>query len=159
MKCPNCHHSVTRKSKFCTHCGAPVVPRTSQVVTPLRSKWSAAYALGLVAFGIAAGFAIFKFSGDSAENHSHNSIPQSLQSAEVLDIAKEFMCPCGTCSDALDGCTCDDKNGAVEVKSFIAQKLLEGHKKPHIVEMVQERYGGLKSQTSTSFKFKLPEKP
>jgi hypothetical protein len=67
------------------------------------------------------------------------------------------MCPCGSCNDALDECTCDDANGAVEVKSFIAQKLLEGHKKPHIVEMVQEHYGGLKNQTSTSFKFKLPE--
>ncbi|MFQ5824201.1 MAG: zinc-ribbon domain-containing protein [bacterium] len=160
MKCQNCHHTVTRKSKFCTNCGTPVAPRSSQKRTQPKTRLPISYAFGLIGLGILVGIAIIKF----IENSSNNSFQaasniqksQQIQSAAVLDIAKEFMCPCGSCSDPLDECTCDHKNGALEVKTFIAQKLQEGHKKPHIVEMVQEKYGSLQSRTNPNFKFEMP---
>jgi cytochrome c-type biogenesis protein CcmH/NrfF len=118
------------------------------------------YVLGLIVLGIGLGYAIFKFSSNSGGTSAGTAAnrPQALpiQSEAVLDIAAQFICPCGSCSDSLDECTCDAPRGAVEVKSFIAQKFQEGHKKPHIVEMVQERYGGLKSISEPLFKLKPP---
>jgi len=157
VKCQNCQQTVTRKTKFCPNCGATIVLRAAQKSPPQKARWSIPYALGLVALGIVVGYVVFKHSTHSGENSASDiQNNPATQSAAVLDIAREFMCPCGTCNDALDECTCDDKNGAVEVKSFIAQKLLEGHKKPHIVEMVQTQYGGLKTPPSPSLKFKFP---
>ncbi|MFQ6116163.1 MAG: zinc-ribbon domain-containing protein [bacterium] len=159
MKCQNCHHTVTRKSKFCPNCGTPIAARKSR---PQQSKTQLplGYALVLVMLGILIGFLIFKYTSNSGTDFSQTTTgiqgSQAIQSAAVLDIAQEFMCPCGSCSDPLDVCNCDHKNGALEVKSFIAQKLREGHKKPHIVEMVQEKYGGLKNKTAPSFDFVPP---
>ena len=42
------------------------------------------------------------------------------------------------------------KNGALEPKGFIAQKLRESHKKPHILEMLVEAYPALKSNRVTT---------
>lgn len=160
MKCQSCNQTITRRSKFCPNCGAPVIPRKSQKQTQPKAKLPIYYAIGLVGLGILVGFAIFKYTSNSESNSfqavSNFRNSQPIQSAEVLDIAREFICPCGSCSDSLDECTCDQKNGALEVKRFIAQKLREGHKKPHIVEMVQEKYGGLKSEKGPSFKFVPP---
>lgn len=144
MKCQKCHSTVTRKSKFCPNCGTPVTPRTSQKRSQPQSKMPLGYALALVGLGILAGISILKLS----ETPTNQSLPRSFdaqsslagQGGAVMDIAREFMCPCGTCTDPLDVCDCDHKGGAQEVKGFIAQKLREGHKKPHIMEMVQTEF-------------------
>lgn len=159
MKCHRCNHTVTKKSKFCPNCGEKIVPRSSQNQTHAGVKIPFGYVIGLVLLGGIVGFAIFKLSSTSANTHTHDvSNVQSsvLQSVAVLEVAREFMCPCGDCKDALDVCTCDDKNGAIAVKSFIAQKLQEGHQKPHIIEMVQAKYGGLKKNSNPTFKFDSP---
>ncbi|MFQ5864948.1 MAG: zinc-ribbon domain-containing protein [bacterium] len=160
MKCQNCHHTVTRKSKFCPNCGTPIVARKSQHQQQAKTQIHFGYSLALVGLGIVIGLAIFKYAFNSEDKSSPVTsaiqTDQLLQSAVVLDIAREFMCPCGSCSDPLDVCTCDHKNGALEVKSFIAQKLREGHKKPHIVEMVQEQYGALKNESAPLFDLKPP---
>ena len=50
-----------------------------------------------------------------------------IQSAAVIEIAKEFNCPCGKCDHRLDSCSCDHPKGTLEIKNFIAQQLRQGH--------------------------------
>lgn len=155
MKCQNCQHTVTRKSKFCPKCGERILPRTSSQKAGRGRNISVGYTLGLVGLGILIGFAVFKYSSESLDQTNRTTpnlqVGSSVQSPAVLDIAKDFICPCGSCSDPLDTCQCDHPNGALEVKGFISQKLQEGHKKPHIVEMLMEKYAGLRSKPGTSF--------
>lgn len=150
MYCPNCRHKVTRRSKFCPNCGEDLITARQAVArpAPVQRGVPLPVAFGLLVVGILLGFLYFQYAGPSTRSTppAIGSLP-GIQSAAVLDIAKEFMCPCGSCSDALDVCDCTHKNGAVEIKTFIARKLAEGHLKPHIVEMVQQTYGGLKSTT------------
>lgn len=159
MKCQNCNHTVTKKSKFCPNCGEKIVFRSSQNPSQSGTKIPFVYVIGLVLLGGIIGFGIFKLNSNSTSVNTQTRDVSNfqnlaaIQSAAVLDIAKEFMCPCGDCNDPLDVCNCDDKNGAIEVKSFIAQKLQEGHQKPHIMEMVQAKYGGLKKESKPVFKF------
>jgi hypothetical protein len=77
-------------------------------------------------------------------------------SATIFDIAKEFNCPCGKCEHSLEICSCDHPNGAAEIKNFMTQQLYKTHKKPHIIEMVQAKYGGLKEPTKQPLKFDFP---
>jgi cytochrome c-type biogenesis protein CcmH/NrfF len=162
MKCQSCGQTVVKRGNFCPNCGARIVPRRS---TPKKSKptrsMPMSYAAAFIAVGALVGFMIFKLSTapDSSQMvvegngvQSLGFIPTELR-AQVQDIASEFMCPCGGCTDALDVCTCDMKNGAVEIKTFIAQQLQAGHKKPHIVEMVNDRYGGLKDAAAPTVDF------
>jgi predicted RNA-binding Zn-ribbon protein involved in translation (DUF1610 family) len=145
MRCQNCNNTVTSKSKFCPHCGERIILRSSS-----KKKQSTArniplsYAVGFVGLGLLLGFIIFKSYSNSTSRTfpSVSNINSSslIQSPAVSDVAKEFMCFCGSCTDRLDECSCEHKNGAREVKSFIAQKLSEGHEKPHIVEMVRSEY-------------------
>lgn len=142
MKCQKCRRTVTRKSKFCAHCGAPVTPRASSGHVTQRKTIPISYALGLAGLGILVGFLVFRVSSDSQlpASPAGFSNAAAVGTPEVLDIAREFMCPCGTCSDPLDSCDCDHKNGAHEVRGFILEQLQAGHKKPHIMEMVRDRY-------------------
>ncbi len=145
MKCQNCRSTVTRKSKFCTSCGERIVPRTSAPAHKAKPVMPVSYAFVLVAVGVVFGFVVFKFSAKPIVSAfpTSSEMPgvSSIQSAAVSDVARELMCPCGSCSDPLDPCQCDHPDGAVTVKAFIAQKLAEGHKKPHIIDMVHEKYG------------------
>jgi len=150
MYCPNCGQKTTRRSKFCPSCGEDLtvqVPRKAKNVesrgVPLH------YVIAILVAGILLGAVIIKMF-DDGNGAAPESSPASfsIQSAAVLDIAREFNCPCGTCDHSLDECDCQHKNGAFEIKSFIAQKLRETHLKPHIVEMVQATYGGLKSPSA-----------
>lgn len=157
MKCQSCHQTVTRKGQYCPNCGTPIIPRSSQNQPALQSKpIKLVSALALIAAGALVGFLIFKFAGSDSGSENNADFPLALQSPAVLEVAKEFACPCGNCNDALDTCTCDHPKGAFEVKGFIAQQLAAGHKKPHIVEMVQQKYGGRKNQTSLKLDFQLP---
>jgi hypothetical protein len=161
MKCQTCHQTVARKSRYCANCGAPVVPRSSQRQPAEKSKpLTTGYAAALVGAGVLVGFLIFKFGISNSGSEDNADIPAALQSAEVLDVAQGFMCPCGKCSDRLDVCTCDHPKGAFEVKGFIAQQLAVGHMKPHIVEMVQKKYGGHIHNNNAPLKldFQLPGK-
>jgi len=159
MKCPACGQTIARKSRFCEWCGKPVQQPPSPEAARSTRAFPVAYAILFLILGFGIAFVIFKPRSDRQARQSAStadSSPSAVYPAAVLDIAKEFNCPCGTCNDALDVCTCDEKNGAVEVKHFISQKLAEGHKKPHIVEMVNEKYGGLKQVGSGGPKFEVP---
>lgn len=149
MYCPNCGHKTTRRSKFCQDCGEnlsnPLPKKSKQKEgrsVPLH------YVFSILAAGILLGVVIIKMFDNGKETPTANTpdVP-SIQSAAVLDIAREFNCPCGQCNHSLDECDCEHDNGAMEIKTFIAQ-LLQIHRKPHIVELVQEKYGGRKTQVT-----------
>ena len=148
MKCQNCHRTVTKKSKFCPNCGQRIVPRTASRPAPQKSKMPIGYAVSLVAFGIAIGMLILKFStepGSSTPPPSNLAGQFGATNVTVADIAEGLKCACGTCEHLLNECDCEHPAGALEVKGVIRQKIGEGHKKPHILEMLFAKYPGLKS--------------
>ena len=160
MKCKKCRHTVTRNSQFCPNCGERIVHQQSDRTAKKQPGIPIGAAVGLLAFGIFLGFAIFKLTSTPNNKVSQTGpIVSNIalgQNAAVAEIAQDFMCPCGTCNDPLNECTCEHKHGAAEVKGFIAQQLQAGHKKPHIVAMLKEKYAGLRSVSAPPFKFVPP---
>lgn len=154
MKCQNCHRNVTRKSKFCSHCGNAIVPRTSGKSEQQSLKMSISNAMMFVGLGIVISLLIVVLNKDSKEPPLQQGLnfsnAMTIQSPAVLDIAREFMCFCGTCTDRLFECDCEHPKGALEVKSFILQQIRGGHKKPHIVEMVANRFGSSKAKPDST---------
>jgi hypothetical protein len=150
MKCPTCGREIGRTNRFCAGCGAPVSSRT------LTARPNHRMLAGIGAFlFLAVGFGLAQLRGSSAAHPPWNGAAPARLPAQarpvdstVLAIAEQFDCPCGTCRDPLATCACEQQNGAVEVKQFIAHKLAEGHPKSHIVELVNQKYGGLKEAGS-----------
>ena len=150
MYCPSCHQKNTRKSKFCSNCGAdltrPAPQKTQKQNKNARGGIPVQYVFALVAGALLLGVLL----ANLVESDSTPAVQApvagnlNINSAAVLEIARGFNCPCGQCEHSLDECECEHPNGAVEIKTFIVQKLLENHHKPHIVSMVQETYGGQK---------------
>ncbi len=65
---------------------------------------------------------------------------------EVYQVASEFICPCGTCvDDGLEICDCEMVKGASEARQFIFDNLSAGHHPPHVIEMVEAKYGHRKN--------------
>ena len=61
---------------------------------------------------------------------------------QVRQVAVNFKCACGGCGELpLAECQCDMASGAVEEKSFIRTKLLEGYSVPQVVDLLDEKYG------------------
>ena len=71
---------------------------------------------------------------------------------EVYQVAAEFTCPCGTCTDGVEVCDCEMVKGASEVRQFIFDNLDAGHHPPHVIEMVEAKYG-YRKPGSPSLKF------
>ena len=141
MKCQNCNKTVTRSTKFCPNCGKKIVPRTSANVENTGRQFNLLYGITMIMGGILIGALLLEYGAGSGENGLTEGSMQLQQSPMVLDIAQEFTCFCGQCNDPLATCDCSHPDGALEVKRFIAQKLSEGHQKPHIIEMIKTRYG------------------
>ncbi len=159
MKCPQCNRTVTRKSKFCANCGSSIVHRAA-AKKESKPKFQAGYVVALLLVGALVGYGVSKISSNNQSDRSSSTFSSNGSSAtlnaQIFDIAKEFNCPCGTCEHSLEVCTCEHPKGATEIKSFIAQQLNQTHKKPHIVEMVQAKYGGLKNPAKAPLKFDFP---
>jgi cytochrome c-type biogenesis protein CcmH/NrfF len=61
---------------------------------------------------------------------------------QVRQVAVNFKCACGGCGELpLADCQCDMPKGAVEEKSFIRTKLIEGYTVPQVIELVDKKYG------------------
>ncbi|MCH8875022.1 hypothetical protein IH824_20050 [candidate division KSB1 bacterium] len=152
MKCRKCNCTVTRKSKFCLNCGSPIIQGSSEKRKP-KQNMPTGYGIALFISGILVGFGLSKIELGNQGGITISGFQETrvIQSAAVIEIAKEFNCPCGKCDHRLDSCTCDHPNGALEIKNFIANQLRQSHKKRHIMEMVQDKYGGLKNDSKVVF--------
>lgn len=72
--------------------------------------------------------------------------PESLETNPVEDnvrlVAMNFKCACGGCGELpLAECQCSMPRGAVEEKSFIRTKLVDGLTVPQVIELVDQKYG------------------
>ena len=88
---------------------------------------------------------------DNSINTSTITTPQTNMKLAAtfndrVKIYSQFECPCGQCGvDELKDCTCNHKNGAVEVKSYIdSQIALNLYSVDEIVSQVASKYGGKK---------------
>ncbi len=175
MKCPSCGRHITPRSKFCPYCGKPAAPRRSHPEAQTPSSRLPLY-VALVTAGVAFGALSFyllqkRETTATTATAAATGFDPMLRGEElarlypaVYEVASQFNCPCGDCNDGVEVCDCDMVRGATEVRTFIYQ-LLQVHKPPHVIAMVEEKYGHRKSGVTSSgvpepLKFeKLPPLP
>jgi hypothetical protein len=167
MNCSKCGNIIEPGERFCGQCGTKVTGKSEaahKAVKPVyrgkhtrgkskkTSKSSKAGVNSIVGYAILAIFVIgvtwfiaWSFSSPSRPRRVNTSVSQyqgtSVWSDEVQAIAANFNCPCGSCGDRLDVCTCDEVKGSVEVKTYIKSLLEQGLTKFEVVEKVEENYG------------------
>lgn len=148
MKCSNCGRHASPRAKYCESCGHPLTPRHSAPTEePGRTNWTLLAAVLLA--GILLGAGVIYLSRDKTQSVAAMSrFDPKLRGTqlaaafpEVYQVAAEFICPCGTCSDGLEVCDCEMPKGASEVRQLIFDNLSDGHRPPHVIEMVAARYG------------------
>lgn len=149
MKCANCGRHASPRAKYCESCGHPLSPRRSvSTETANNTNWTLLVAILLG--GILLGAGVMYVSRDktqpaavamSAFDPRMRGPQLAAAFPEVYQVAAEFTCPCGTCTDGLEVCDCEMVKGASEVRQFIFDNLNAGHRPPHVIEMVAARYG------------------
>ena len=165
MKCQACGHVVQRRAQFCPHCGQPVVPRTrGQSREFARPRWP--LLLAMVAGGVLLGAVAVQLLNQRespADDHVHfdgtlHGATLASQYPQVYQVAAEFICPCGTCTDGLEVCDCGMTRGSTEVRTKIYE-LLRVHHVPHVIELIEAEYGYRKSKSSSSLNLPGPSAP
>jgi cytochrome c-type biogenesis protein CcmH/NrfF len=80
--------------------------------------------------------------GQSPAVQAATSLEANSVEDQVRQVAVNFKCACGGCGELpLAECQCDMPKGAVEEKSFIRTKLIEGYTVPQVIELVDKKYG------------------
>lgn len=153
MKCVNCGRHASRQAKYCESCGHPLtLRRSAPTETPSQPQWVLLSAI--LIGGILLGAVVMYFSQDKSQTVAVTTSAfdpklrgAQLQAAfpEVYQVAAEFTCPCGSCTDGVEVCDCEMVKGASELRQFIFDNLNAGHHPPHVIEMVEARYGYRKS--------------
>lgn len=78
------------------------------------------------------------------ELHEHDHPPAAPVSMEVRQIASHFVCACGSCGELeLATCSCGT---AVEERHLIQTELNRGTSTETILQVIHDRYGGLKPE-------------
>jgi hypothetical protein len=95
-----------------------------------------------------------------APAHSHfdgrlRGAALAAQYPAVYQVAAEFICPCGTCTDGLEVCDCEMVKGATEVRTKIYE-LLQVHEAPHAIALIEQEYGYRKNNPASSMKLPAP---
>lgn len=154
MKCQSCGHTVTRRAQFCAHCGAGVVMRVNeQKAAPEKPRWPIYAALilgGLVAGALMVYFIIQPKNAPTGRTHFDGTLHGAAlaqQYPDVYEVASQFICPCGTCTDGLEVCDCGMPKGSTEVRTLIYQ-LLQQHHVPHVIELIDKQYGYRKNSAT-----------
>ena len=99
-------------------------------------------------FGILGEIGTTMFKQDRSSQAPSSSAPVRQSSAgradeaQVIAVAKNFICACDGCGEKpLASCECDMPRGAVEEKNFIREKLSEGSTVERVIELVDKKYG------------------
>ena len=77
----------------------------------------------------------------SLEKTSKVKIPQLILTSKALNIIKELNCACGSCSEVLINCNCNNEKGGLEMKKFIQTKVDAGLTKSQVLKKIVEKYG------------------
>ena len=167
VNCSKCGYTIEPEAQFCSQCGTKVAVKSAPAPKAAKPIYKSKYSHGkakknsksskaginsFVGYAILAIFVIgvtwfiaWSFSSSSRPDRVNSTVSQyqntSTWSDEVQAIAANFQCPCGTCTDRLDVCTCDEPRGSVEVKTYIKSLLDQGLTKFETVEKVEEEYG------------------
>ncbi len=151
-KCPNCGHFNKLDALLCVACGEEII-RTPKENLKHQSSGPSFKTIALVIgiiflFGILVeiGTTVFKQDRSSQAPSSTASIRQSsvsgIDDAQVIAVAKNFICACDGCGEKpLETCACDMPRGAVEEKNFIREKLSEGFTVEQVIELLDKKYG------------------
>jgi cytochrome c-type biogenesis protein CcmH/NrfF len=75
------------------------------------------------------------------------SVRNEVLAAEIRDprvgeVERKFLCPCGNCGLQLSECTCDNANGALEMKKTIVALLTSGLDEKAVVATLTSRFPG-----------------
>lgn len=154
VKCPSCGRRVSPRSRFCEFCGRPFLAKESAPHEKSKdTNWIllAAVLIG----GVLLGAVVMYLTKDDRQQVATATriFDPKLRGPElatlfpeVYQVASEFICPCGTCvDDGLEACDCEMVKGASEARLFIYENLSAGHLPPHVIEMVEAKYGHRKS--------------
>ena len=167
MKCAQCHRTVHKRDRFCPNCGAPIRFRQHAAPRPApRSTLNWPALLAAIAFGVLIGaFAMYSNSKKQVPAASASGFNPMLRGPQlasmfpqVYQVASQFNCPCGSCSDGLEVCDCNMTNGAAQVRQFIYDQLtVGGHLPSHVIEMVEQRWGHRKGVPTPDFSKLKPQ--
>ena len=150
MKCPSCGRHASPRAKFCEYCGGLLAPRHSATPGPVTRSTNWPLLIAVLLGGLLLGAGIMYATRDQSQpapvatagfDPTLRGAPLASAFPEVFQVAAEFICPCGTCTDGLEGCDCVMVKGASEVRRFIYENLQAGHRPPHVIEMVAAKYG------------------
>ncbi len=145
LKCSNCGNFNDLDAKFCIFCGKELI-KTSKENLKRPSEGLSYKTISLIiilifVFGFLIKLGITFFSG----NKSHRFISKpvaNVDETQVIAVAKHFKCACGGCGELpLATCECDMPKGAVEMKTFIRERLSEGFSVNQVIELLDRRYG------------------
>lgn len=153
MKCLSCGHHVIKRAKYCDACGAPIVPRVSVREESARKSWHLMAVILTIGIVVGAG-SVYLLTKPQEAAHNHADFDPSLRGAAlaqrypgVYEVASQFICPCGSCTDGLEVCDCDMIKGSFQVRAEIFS-LLQTHEPPHVIELITARYGYRKNAAS-----------
>jgi ribosomal protein L40E len=152
-KCGNCGHLNELEALFCVSCGGEMIKKVTRQQRA-RSTRPASYKTIAVVVGLVLvlGFLV-KFAITSVNKERDNTGPLTsaasvkgslaqVDDAEVIAVAKNFTCACNGCGELpLADCHCDMKNGALEEKTFIREKLNEGLTVKQVIDLVDKKFG------------------
>ena len=143
-KAPEHHHRKMKKTK--THHRKTKEPPSAYSRFYIRSAIAVAAIIALVVLietkenrtAVTAQQATLSILSDS-------TLHAAATAEMVPAIYSQFICPCGTCRDDLNVCTCTHPHGATEVKLFIDQQVSQGtNTVQEVIDMVNQKYGGRK---------------
>lgn len=165
MKCSECGRHITPRSKFCQYCGRPASARRQNKTPAAPAKPNWPLYLALIIAGIAIGALAWRWfqepksaaqplasASTAAFDPTLYGEPLAKQFPAVYEVASQFNCPCGDCNDGVEVCDCVMVRGGAEVRQFIYE-LLQIHERPHVIELVAEKYGHRKNGAAVPFKF------
>ena len=150
-KCKSCGLYNELDALFCVGCGNEAVqnPKNNSKLNPGGTSFKT-IALFITLFFFTLLFAqkiatviINKKASRGSPAYTSERISfNGVDEANVIAIARNFICACGGCGEQpLETCTCDMPRGSVEEKNFIREKLSEGLTVNQIIELVEKKYG------------------
>ncbi len=153
MYCKQCKITYHADEKFCRLCGEKLHARklekrkTQKSPKPYIANIYLLFGLGLAIVIIALLFIERPAQRQAGIEHQHDSNATANFTGAVYDVAEKFICPCGGCGEmALETCSCDMHNGAVEAKTFIQQQFNQGKSNDEVIAAMIQRYGYLKPE-------------
>ncbi|NOZ79491.1 MAG: hypothetical protein GXP48_10015 [Acidobacteria bacterium] len=103
--------------------------------------------IGAVTVGVGTIFLMVRGRTPEAPPQPQVSVRNEVLSAEIRDprvgeVERKFLCPCGNCDLELSECTCDNANGALEMKKTIVALLDSGLNVKAVVATLTSRFPG-----------------